>query len=60
MTVLAKVSINLTDRPIVLRRQSEEYEADVRWPPACEDASTGAEDRALLEDVTKQRNKDSD
>jgi hypothetical protein len=32
----------------------------VRWLPACEDASTGAEERALLEAATKQRSEDSD
>jgi hypothetical protein len=52
MISLAKASSNLTDLPTVLRRQIEEYEGAVRWPPACEDASSGAEDRPLLE-VTK-------
>jgi hypothetical protein len=32
----------------------------VRWPPACEDVSPGAEERPLLEDVTKQRSEDRD
>jgi hypothetical protein len=32
----------------------------VRWPPACEDMSPGAEERAFLEDVTKQRSEDRD
>jgi hypothetical protein len=35
-------------------------EASVRWPPACEDVSSGAEERALLEDGTKQRSEDHD
>jgi hypothetical protein len=26
----------------------------VRWPPACEDVSPEAEERPLLEDITKQ------
>jgi hypothetical protein len=38
----------------VLRRQLEDYEVGVRWPPACEDVSPEAEERPLLEDVTKQ------
>jgi hypothetical protein len=32
----------------------------VRWPSACEDVSPGAEERPLLEDVTKQRSEDRD
>jgi hypothetical protein len=32
----------------------------VRWPPACEDVSPGAEERPLLEDVTKQRSEGRD
>jgi hypothetical protein len=32
----------------------------VRWPPACDDASPVAEERLLLEDVTKQRCEDRD
>jgi hypothetical protein len=32
----------------------------VRWPPACKDLSPGAEERALLEDVTKQSSEDRD
>jgi hypothetical protein len=32
----------------------------VRWPPACEDVSSEAEERPLLEDVTKQRSEDRD
>jgi hypothetical protein len=42
----------------VLRQQSEEWEVGVRWPPACEDVSPGAEERPLLEAVTKQRSED--
>jgi hypothetical protein len=30
----------------------------VRWPSACEDVRPGAEERPLLEDVTKQRSED--
>jgi hypothetical protein len=33
----------------VLRRQLEELEVGVRWPPAGEDVSPGAKDRPLLE-----------
>jgi hypothetical protein len=43
-----------------LRRQVEEQEVGVRWPPACEDVSPGAEERPLLENVTKQRSEDRD
>jgi hypothetical protein len=32
----------------------------VRWPPAYEDVSPDAEERPLLEDVTKQRSQDRD
>jgi hypothetical protein len=32
----------------------------VRWPPACEDVSPGADDRPLLEAVTKQCSEDRD
>jgi hypothetical protein len=32
----------------------------VTWPPACEDMSPGAEERPLLEDVTKQRSEARD
>jgi hypothetical protein len=32
----------------------------VRWPPACEDVSPGAEDRPFLEDVTKQSSEGRD
>jgi hypothetical protein len=39
----------------VLRRQLEVEEVGVRWPPACEDVSSEADERPLLEDVTKQR-----
>jgi hypothetical protein len=39
----------------VLRQQLEEWEFGVRWPPACEDLSLGAEERLRLENVTKQR-----
>jgi hypothetical protein len=30
----------------------------VRWPPVCENVSAEAEERPLLEDVTKQRRED--
>jgi hypothetical protein len=33
-------------------------EVDVKWPPACEDVSLGAEKWLLLEDVTKQSSED--
>jgi hypothetical protein len=32
----------------------------VRWPPACEDVSPGAEERPLLEASTKQHGEDRD
>jgi hypothetical protein len=32
----------------------------VKWPPACEDASPGEEERPLLEAATKQRTEDRD
>jgi hypothetical protein len=32
----------------------------VRWPPACKDVSPGAEERPLLEDVSKQHSEESD
>jgi hypothetical protein len=32
----------------------------VRCPPACEDMSLEAEERPLLEDLTKQRSEDHD
>jgi hypothetical protein len=32
----------------------------VRRSPACEDVNPGAEDRALLDDVTKHRSEDRD
>jgi hypothetical protein len=32
----------------------------MKWPPACEDVSAGAEERPLLEDVTKQCSDDRD
>jgi hypothetical protein len=32
----------------------------VRWPPSCEDVSPEAEERPLLEDVTKQSSEDRD
>jgi hypothetical protein len=41
-------------------RQLEEQEVGVRWSPACEDVSPEAEERPLLEAVTKQRNEDRD
>jgi hypothetical protein len=44
----------------VLRRQLEEWEVGVIWPPACEDVRPGAEERPLLEDVTKQHSDDRD
>jgi hypothetical protein len=36
------------------RAVNKSREAGVRWPPACGDMSLGAEERPLLEDVTKQ------
>jgi hypothetical protein len=30
----------------------------VRWLPACEDMSSGAEEFPLLQDITKQRSED--
>jgi hypothetical protein len=44
----------------VLRRQLGEKEVRVRWPPACEEVSLGADERPLLEDFTKQRSEDRD
>jgi hypothetical protein len=44
----------------VLRRQLEEEEVGVRWPPACQDMSLEAEEHPLLEDVTKQCSEDRD
>jgi hypothetical protein len=35
-------------------------QVNVRWPPACEDVSPEAEDRPLLEEVTKQCSEDRD
>jgi hypothetical protein len=32
----------------------------VRWSPACEDVCAEAEERLLLEDVTKQSSEDRD
>jgi hypothetical protein len=32
----------------------------VRWPPACEDVNSEAEERPLLEAVTKQRESESE
>jgi hypothetical protein len=32
----------------------------VRWPPACEDVSPGAEERSQWEDFAKQRSEDHD
>jgi hypothetical protein len=32
----------------------------MRWPPACEDVSPGAEEYPLLKDVTEQRSEDRD
>jgi hypothetical protein len=43
-----------------MRRQLEESEFGVRWPLACENVSPGAEERQLLEDVTKKRSEDRD
>jgi hypothetical protein len=45
---------------IVFRWQSEEYADGVRWPPASEDVSPGAEEHPLPEDVAKQRSEDRD
>jgi hypothetical protein len=39
---------------------TEEYEIDVLWPPACENVSPEAEERPLLEAVTKQHSDDRD
>jgi hypothetical protein len=33
-------------------------EVDVRWPPACEDISPGAEECPLLEDITQKHSED--
>jgi hypothetical protein len=44
----------------VLKRQLEVLKFAVRWPPGCEDVSPEAEERPLLEDVTKQRSEDRD
>jgi hypothetical protein len=44
----------------VLLRQLEKYEVGVRWPPACEDVSSEAGERPLLEDFAKQRSEDRD
>jgi hypothetical protein len=38
----------------------DSLETGVKWPPACEDVSPVAEERPLLEDVTKQRSEVSD
>jgi hypothetical protein len=35
-------------------------EVGVKWSPACEDVSQEAEERPLLEDVTKQSSEDRD
>jgi hypothetical protein len=32
----------------------------VRWPPACKDVTTGAEERPLFEDVAKKNSEDRD
>jgi hypothetical protein len=44
----------------VIRRQFEEWEIGMRWPPACEYVIPEAEERPLLEDVTKQCSEDRD
>jgi hypothetical protein len=44
----------------VFRWQFEEEEVGERWPPACEDVGPEAEERPLLEDVTKQSSEDRD
>jgi hypothetical protein len=44
---------------VVLRRQLEE-EVGVRWPSVCRDVGLLAEERPVLEDVTKQRSEDRD
>jgi hypothetical protein len=41
-------------RERVLRQQLKEYEVGVRWSSPCEDVSPGAEERRLLEHVSKQ------
>jgi hypothetical protein len=47
----------LRDGPDTAVRKAE---VSVRWPPACEDLRREAEDRRLLEDVTKQSSEDRD
>jgi hypothetical protein len=44
----------------VLGWQLEEYEVGVRWSSLGKDMSPGAEERLLLENVTKQCSKDHD
>jgi hypothetical protein len=43
-----------------LRWLLQEWEIGKRWRPARKDVSPGAEERPLLEDVTKQRSEDRD
>jgi hypothetical protein len=45
--VFRTVRAEATQREGVRRRQLEEYEFGVRWPPACEDVSPGAEKRPM-------------
>jgi hypothetical protein len=37
-----------------------DFAVGVRWPPACKDMSPAAEDRSLLEDVTRHGSDDGD
>jgi hypothetical protein len=39
---------------------AEEKGVGVRWLPACEDVSPGAEEHPLLEDTTKQHSEGHD
>jgi hypothetical protein len=43
-----------------LNRPTNQREVNVRWSPACNDVSPGAEECPLLEEVTKQRNNECD
>jgi hypothetical protein len=38
----------------------EEQGAGVRWPPATDDVSPGAEERPLLEDITQKHSENRD
>jgi hypothetical protein len=48
--------VPLRDSP----EMAEEEEVSVRCLPACEEMSLGAEERPLLEDVTKQSSENRD